>query len=38
MLESQDHAGNSARDYASLRDILQEFVNAVMALARSTEL
>jgi hypothetical protein len=31
------HAGKGARDFTGLRDVLQQYVNKVMAFARSTE-
>jgi hypothetical protein len=31
------HAGKAPRDFAGLRDVLQEFVDRVMEFARSTD-
>jgi hypothetical protein len=31
------HAGKAPRDFAGLRDVLQEYVDRVMEFARSTE-
>jgi hypothetical protein len=36
-LTTMRYAGNGERDFAALRDQLQDFVNLVMAAARSTE-
>jgi hypothetical protein len=36
-LMTMRHAGSASRDFAGLRDVLQEYVEAVMEFAHGTE-